>query len=554
MVRSLLEIKPVHFDENNCYEDQIASVMNWWNGNCNDENIVLCYSNSWSFSYSTQLKDTDKSIGETLNGLISYSFLDPYLYSSSSPLRKYYGMDLNSKYAVTFEDLLNFIKDELAINRPVILDIKSSFIPWDIQYRQEDDHTHVIIIVGIDEENKQFVATDGYYLFQNVRIDFKNVQEGFTKKFYTFNFYSDFIKVGTEDWMQVFSDIITRLSSIGPKGFYAEMVMLAEDIDQSLDFKVETKKTKGHYNDSMLHVAIKSLVQGRGKFSKLLKYFYVVHSIELFNILSNKMNTVVTRWNKVQHMLVKASFMPEFTKIKEKIVDEILQLADYELTIHKRIVDNLQISRTDFFKDLQKIEEAAVSSYLECVDISMLFNNKSFGSISEDCDANIVSDPMLPKAYFCKQEAPSNENIKIDNMLFKFPETWDSLADNISCKGQEICMPPYVINNIMFLGCAEWGDYTEELTLFFDDDSSKKLVVRFTDWYKNPSFGEKIALKHKAVNTSHNGILEIDKYERYLFAKSYSIPLAKKIKKIKLPICPNIHIYAVSVGSNGATS
>ena len=554
MMRSLLEIKPVHFDENNCYEDQIASVMNWWNGNCNDENILLCYANSWNFSYRTQLRDSDKSIGETLHGLVSDSFLDQYLYSSSSPLRKYYGMDLNIKYAVTFEELLISIRVELSANRPVILDLESSLVPWGVQYRNGDDYTHVIIIVGIDEENKQFVVTDGYYLFQNIRIDFKNVQEGFVKKFYTFNFYRDFIKVGTEDWRPVINDIITTLSSVGSKGFYDEMVMLAEDIDKSLDFKAETNKTKGYYNESKLHAAIRNLIQGRGKFSRLLKYFYVVHGIELFNILSNQMNTAATKWNKVQHMLVKASFMPEFTKIKENISNEILQLADYELTIYKRIVDTLEISENNFSKDLQKIEEAAVSLYLECLDISVLFNNKSFGGISEECDANIVSDTILPKAYFYNQKAPSNETIKLDNMIFKFPETGDGIADNISCKGQEIYMPPYAINNIMLLGCAEWGDFTEELTLFFDDGSSKKLVVSFTDWYKNPSFGEKIALKHKAVYTSHNGILEIDKYERYLFAKSYSIPFAKKIMKIKLPICPNIHIYAVSVGSKGNAS
>lgn len=96
-------------------------------------------------------------------------------------------------------------------------------------------------------------------------------------------------------------------------------------------------------------------------------------------------------------------------------------------------------------------------SFLEYLDLSGSFHNKSFGNKSQDCSANIISNPVSRKSYLDDSEAPINEILEVFNMKFKFPLIGNNTLDNISCKVQEIYLPSRSVDSIMFLGCAKWG-------------------------------------------------------------------------------------------------
>lgn len=92
------------------------------------------------------------------------------------------------------------------------------------------------------------------------------------------------------------------------------------------------------------------------------------------------------------------------------------------------------------------------------------------------------------------------------------------------------------------------GDFIEKLTIVFSNGDSETIEIMFTNWCKVPCFGERIALKCKAAYKNEMGEIENFANDRYLYGKTYNINPTNKIKLLKLPNCPNIHIYAISLG------
>jgi hypothetical protein len=172
------------------------------------------------------------------------------------------------------------------------------------------------------------------------------------------------------------------------------------------------------------------------------------------------------------------------------------------------------------------------------------FNNIAFGkSISCDCGANFTGSGY----YFLSDNAPAAGDMKLENMKFKFPLVGAGSVDNISCDDQEIEVAPGFYNSIQLLGTAEYGDFTDHLTVEYENGDRKNVGIAFSEWWRSdPVYNEKIAWKGKIVEKREEKASVIDR-DHHIYAIERPIGNNGRITKIILPFCPNIHIFSISL-------
>ncbi len=98
------------------------------------------------------------------------------------------------------------------------------------------------------------------------------------------------------------------------------------------------------------------------------------------------------------------------------------------------------------------------------------------------------------------------------------------------------------------LGSGEWGCPFEALTVHYDDMDFERIAVKMTDWEATkPMFGELRAYTGRCAK-KENGVIHPLKHEVSIYAYHFELSKRKKIRFIELPDCPNLHVFALSVG------
>ena len=186
---------------------------------------------------------------------------------------------------------------------------------------------------------------------------------------------------------------------------------------------------------------------------------------------------------------------------------------------------------------------------IDCLDISEICNNKGFADLDS-------TDPALSfdgVGYsFFTGDLPASETWEIAGMKFHFPKPRADRFDNISCNGQEIPITPGVYSAIMLLGTAGFGSFSEYIKLKFAGGGEAKITVEFTDWWlPSSNFGETVAWSGRSCKIGPKGV-EVSKHKVFLYAESQPVPGTSPLVGIQLPDCPNLRIFAISLGKTAA--
>lgn len=530
-MRDLLNIIPRHFDENNCYEDQIASIALWYHDYIIKDFLLP---SPWDFDYmSDSLSDSEKTSDEAKR--FKYQEL----------LQECYGLHIIPHFDKSFDNFVELVKMELFHSNPVVISMLSNQIPWDPNYKNsEPGHLkHAFIIDGIDEEKRVMIATDGYYIKKNVEISFANILNGFTGHFVSFAYNGKSYNNDISKWLHLMIDFVHYLAS--DENPFNNIRLFASEIDSLENLERITIHTGGSFIRSNIHLEIVEAKRKRLKTAKLFKYLYDASGCNEFYRIYEQLIITSTKWTKLESMFIKAGFLKDFSSIKSRIVSEILHIADFEQCLTQQVK-----SIMDKPVCLQINNETACNktktTKIHYVDILPYFNNKGFGNSLSDLNANINSNPCVTREYFYS-ETQIGGYIEINKMRFKIPEIDDIHADNISCSGQEIFLNLNRCVSIMILGCSEWGDFIEELEIKCEDNRTEKINITFTEWWKKPLFNEEIALECNCVFFENNNTPKLAPSKRFLFAKTYPLKNNGFVKSIKLPNVSNIHIFAISM-------
>ena len=118
---------------------------------------------------------------------------------------------------------------------------------------------------------------------------------------------------------------------------------------------------------------------------------------------------------------------------------------------------------------------------------------KYYLNISDAFDTRVVYDKASAHEAELKHELGIN-NLYIDEKDFKFFQVVrksnlsfvfrrnENLMDNASCRNQIVECPSVPCRKISILGTCNWGYFSEDFVLKFDDGSESKLYATFADW------------------------------------------------------------------------
>lgn len=199
---------------------------------------------------------------------------------------------------------------------------------------------------------------------------------------------------------------------------------------------------------------------------------------------------------------------------------------------------------SELYGEYKKTAGDSSSNNYTYLNIKDYFNNEGFGlSLSEKCTADITGEGT----YFLFNGIPEEEVWQAGKMKFHFVnKEADGQMDNISCSGQVIEVPENCYSRIMFLGCSEFGHYSELFEVNYADGKTENIKVSFSDFYQAPVFNEKIAWSGQAAHRK-DGNARLHNFNARIFAAQYPIDKSGKLTAVKLPQRRNIHIFAITL-------
>ncbi|MBN2353518.1 MAG: hypothetical protein JXD23_13175 [Spirochaetales bacterium] len=526
-----LSIKPVHYEFLSCLEDSIIAVAEWAH-----YRYELIFCEDWYFDFNP---GPDRPLGDSLpvfrNDVVGK--LDAYhgiktLYGKASPA-----------------EILDVVESELKDNRPIMVSIDSYLCPWDWNYLKTHFH-HYYLITGSDDDGN-YSYCDRFFKASGTMTK-ENLIQGYLNDYRTFRFEGgERIHVR---WGEILANSVNRLmNGAGNGNAFGAMRDFAESVEGSTDIQ---KEIEGHEDFLFIAPLIKNLediAYGRRRFAKLLDYFGAETDVEGFRETSAGLIKAASQWANIRAILIKAAFSRDVS-LKNKAANKIRDVAVLEEDIAGRVRRMYQdkADASGSFSNRQVVSHeategdvAAVGRKIRFVDLSPYLNNKAFGAtVSMDCPADL----MGTGTYFLKENFPDHEHRiwTVKDMAFQVPWLYGNGNDNIACSGQEISIDDDVFRNIMILGCADWGNYVERFLIRYDDGRTEEIPVRITDYLYEPVYGETIAWEGKAVEKINDRV-QLRGRKVYISAQNHEIAAEGRIRYLRLPDVPGIHIFAISL-------
>ncbi|HEX3046532.1 MAG TPA: hypothetical protein VHY08_17375 [Bacillota bacterium] len=521
----LLPIEPFHDDIRTCFEDSLVAITRYFRA---DHELI--FARSWGFGFRRA----------------GYGLLGKQVNSQSSRddclecLQRYYGIQSIFRREKNAAKLLRFIQKGLSSNRPNITFADAFWIPWEPNY-QKAFGIHSLSITGIDFKRRVLSCTDPYREIRAGILPWDHYVSGKIYQCLLFEVTPQYVT--DYNWREILTTALERVrgSQNQPDAFSA-IREFAEVVNDSLDLKEEVPKGTPFF-EAPLCQNIQQILNGRKQFSNLLYLLSQKHDLYSLFIVSNQFKQLSSKWGAVFSLIVKGALKPPSQELNGQIAAKLKELADEEEKVAGALQRLVEIGPSQQSSALTSKLKPVLEKNDEVIylDLFPLMNNKGFGSFAENDDK---ADLTGVGEYFLADDVVVGELV-IQNMKFRFPKITASQNDNISCNGQIIDVSPGRYFAIMALGCAEFGNYSETLSLEYLNGERETIPLEFSDlWSVNPNFGEIIAAKVGWVNrTADMKCVE----KRHIYAQCYFLPCIGILTKLKLPKCPNIHIFAISL-------
>lgn len=534
-----IDLDPIHFEHNDCLEDQLISVIGWFRKDIPIDHLIWHLCEVWNFTFK-ESKNQKTSLGRAL---VSDAFTEYEVY------KKYYGVAVNLHTIETLDDFIEVAKKELSMDRPVVIIQKSYWIPWDPNFKINKEYTHAYIVLDIDLEQKRMIAADGLYMQKNVSIPFENVRKGFTGEYYTFHLEDNAVtlKEGSETWRNSLKPMLEKVHvENNQDSMFHHMNEFADRVELLNELSLENQAGSTDFVTSDLYNALSTIINSRKKIARFMKYLEGRNNIKRFSDFVVLFDLAATKWYDIQHKFLKASFLSDFSVMRNRIAMSIREVAELEknialdlqnfILLYDQNVSN-QRAISNAMKEPEKYKKISLVNLENC------FNNKGFGEIGHD-GASFAAGGQ----FFSTKHLPEKAIWDVKGIKFHVPNITKISLDNLTCNGQIISVEKDQYNCFMLLGCSEQNSFTDEVEIYYSDGSNEKVIISLSDWYLPPQFEDCIAWQGNIVEkVDGSSILSTHLYQ--IFASKYRMNLDNKhIISIKLPECLNMHLFAISLG------
>lgn len=529
----MLNIEPQKVDFMNCNEGLITAYASWLK-----IDYELMFAESWGFNYESIKGEQRELIGEVISTHkeISWKFLDSC-----------HGIKSKNLSFQTPVELLPIIKKQLNSGYPTIIFISNYWYPWDSGYKKYNNGLyHGIMITGISEKERCLYCTDSTFMKYNVTLPLLDFIKGSDSTCIALSYDNNANK--TLDWKMVLKESILKFKkkeNIGLVEFveFDNIRRFAEDVLLYLDIEKELHDHKDNIWAAPIIFKIGEIINGRINYARLLDYISKEVGIVKLAELSDMMKEVGVLWESIRGMIIKGYYTNGARSINERIANKIKKTADLEEHIATDIFE-LTNSSQGKMKLEKPINTVNVTygkfSEIEYLELDKYANNKTFGDpLNSECSGN-----MSGIGYFMYIDALSKERVwEAENMRFLFPDV-TAINDSIVCDGQTIELPRGSYYSLMLLGCADFGSFSEEMYVDYEDLQEQKLTLQFSNHAGSKIiYGETVMWKGKCGFFNK----EDESFESRIFGKTYFLEADKRVKGLRLPVCSNMIIFAISL-------
>ena len=517
-----IDISIKYEDAFNCSEIMIVSVAKWLG-----YDYAMCFADNWNFCY-------DKNNSDLIGNNIKLIDNNAYDY-----LEKYHGLKTNYHKNINIKHTINSINAEIIKNMPVVICIDTFWCPFHYEKYQKVHTNHACLIVDIDEEGNYY-AMDAQRASKGTFIPLYDIANGIVS-FITFEtVIHDKVQITINDFIDL--HLSSKIEQY--EDMFSQMTLFLYDIQYRLNLEEEIKGNENNPTISPLLKNIRKLGQSRKKFSLTLKYMQEdkKNSSNLI-LLSEKIQQIGDGWMAIYGMMCKAYYCKHKSDyIFKRIIEKVSDLIKEEAEVYQNICNIANINLVEPDKNIFEIDMKKTSKYT-FIELESHLNSQGFaGGNPSETHAEISNGGRYMLSDNIKADI-----LEVDDMKFKLNNILLEKNDNISCFGEVINLHIEGSNTyIMFLGCAEFGNHSDTIEIVYENNEKESVPIELSSWLVYPAFQEKIAFIGRGAVKSDNSY-NIYPMEVHLYAKKYRISQQSAIKKIILPVCPNIHLFAVTL-------
>ena len=346
------------------------------------------------------------------------------------------------------------------------------------------------------------------------------------------------------NWKELLHDSVDYFAI--NKNAFDEIKLLAKEF---INIDIETEVMDGDIYDSDSILIVRRIAyigNKRAQLSKTLKYISSQLNNHNLILLAEDFTYISNLWAAVLGMVIKMIITYDI-RIRERISDKILQIAEIERKQYIKILKLLNDGEIESTLKFSESYKCKINKYYYiCMKENL--NNIGFGySLDITCKAAFSQGTRF--LYDTKHR--HGENINCMGMRFQLSTNKENTPDNIVCKEQNLIMTEKVFNPkcIMILGCAEYGSFKENLVLFFEDNKSHEVPFELTNWSEGIGRFRDLVAYECYIAERDGEFTQKLPFKARLFAKTYPIKMNGQLTNIKLPYCPNMHIFAITIGA-----
>lgn len=491
-----------------CWEDAITTYFNMIGIHC--YNIFV---DSWNFYYVDNSSILGENIMTTFN--INKNLLD------------YLNVNLQIKNITNIEQLINILNMNLKNDRPTIIHADTYYNYWGYLYKKV--HTpHLNLVCKHDKE---------------IRIIY-TIDPGFSNKMLPFTY--DLLELSCEFYLEIDDHNIKQISStellhkllerneLINKTMFLEIQKFAYNFYHKFDPQKEFKNCNDfdEVMNSKLIESIRYVIKGRNLFIVFLENMKEI-KID-FDEVINLMLLSISKWNLIINLLLKstkAGWGNDFNNKIQKIINSIpqIEMSAYDLLYKKVLGNEIKEANCKLF--------SLYNNQFIYLDLKNYFNNKGFTSDinSKNCDLTQAGE------YFIIDSIDTPYYLNQKNISFRIDLNND--VDNIICESQEIEIDASLCcKGIGVLCCSEWGRNYETISIIDELDNLFNIPIKANDLSESKDVNSVVI--GKTYSLSEN------KFIQEQASVTYNIKYFEKIKHIKkilLPVCPNMHIISITL-------
>lgn len=317
-MNNILNIKPLHDDRRDCFDDTIASVALWWG-----RDYALMLWKSWNFGFINENYSSSLSIGECIESKEKKDF---------TVLENYHGIKFSCYTIKSNLNILAFIQEELNCSRPIYVGIDSYWCPWDKNYQTLHNKDHCCLVVGMDIKQLCFYCTDPFYMRQCECLSFEKFFQGVIH-IATFSLVNPIIKL--KDWRCF---IKRGMEQIKVSNILSQIEVFENYLQRHLDIKNEIKDQNNVWHSAIVF-RIGRVILGRTRYILFLDYIRMTYNVKELEPIMGQLEKLAEQWSRIRALIVKGMLSCNLNNMRSRIALMIQEIARQE----NAVVDSLQL-------------------------------------------------------------------------------------------------------------------------------------------------------------------------------------------------------------------